>query len=51
MEITEKIYIYKLFDILKDKFSNNLQKLFNNKDNFTIRKTLGIFGYFFKKIF
>ena len=51
MEITEKTYIYKLFDILKVKFSNNFQKLFNNKDNFTIGKTLGIFGYFFKKIF
>ena len=51
MEITEKTYIYKLIDILKDKFSINFQKLFSNKDNFTVGKTLGIFGYLFKKIF
>ena len=50
-EITEKTYIYKLFDKLKDRFSVNFIKLFDKKDNFTIGKTLGIFGYLFKKIF
>ena len=50
-KITEETKIYDVVNQLKDSFSNNFIKIFENKDNLTIDKTSDIFTYYLKLIF
>ena len=50
-DITEETKIYELIDKLKDNFSNNFIKIFENNDSLTIDKTIGIFSYYIKLIY
>jgi len=47
-KITEETKIYEIVNKLKDSFSNNFIRIFENKDNLTIDKTSDIFTYFLK---
>ena len=51
INLTEETKIYEVVDKLKDTFSNNFIKMFENQDGLTIDKTYDIFSYYLKLIF
>ena len=51
MNITEETKIYEIVEKLKDTFSNNFIRIFENNEGLTIDKTCEIFLYYLKLIF